>query len=286
MGVNTNPVTSRRRLGSELRRLRTVSGMTSQQVAACLLISQPKISLLENGHRLIKPRDVRDLCRLYGVQDQQLLDDLMRLAGDSSLPGWWNSYDDIPYSTYIGLEAEATTIRTYEPLVIPGLLQTPGYARAVIAGTAPHATAEQIATRLAVRLRRQDRLNAPGDPLRLRAVLDESVLRRVVGSREIMREQLEHLSHLGSQPHITLRLLPYEAGAHPGVSGQFSLLDFADATHASTVYLERFAGDIYLENRSAVQPYDALYARLLAEALCPDDTCQFITRAVKTYIGR
>ncbi|WP_405486541.1 helix-turn-helix domain-containing protein [Streptomyces sp. NBC_00096] len=285
MGVNTNPVTSRRRLGSELRRLRKISGMTTQQVAACLLISQPKISLLENGHRLIKPRDVRDLCRLYGVQDEQLLDDLMRLAGDSSVQGWWDAYGDIPYGTYIGLEAEAAGIRTYEALVIPGLLQTPGYARAVIAGTVPHATAEQIATRLAVRLRRQDRLNTPGDPLRLQAVLDESALRRVVGSREIMREQLEHLNHLGSQPHITLQLLPYEAGAHPGVSGQFSLLDFADSTNASMVYLERLASDLYLENRSAAQPYSDLYARLQAEALCPDDTRQFITQAVKAYIG-
>lgn len=189
--------------------------MTTPQVAESLLISQPKISLMENGRRRIKPRDVRDLCGLYGVQDQQLVDQLMRLARESGQQGWWNAYGDIPYGAYIGLEAEAVAIRCYEPLVIPGLLQTPAYARAVIAGTIPQATAEQAATRLQVRLRRQRRLGAQGNPLRLWAVLDESVLRRAVGSREVMREQLEHLTHLGAQPHITVQVLPHDVGRTP-----------------------------------------------------------------------
>ncbi|WP_051833353.1 helix-turn-helix domain-containing protein [Streptomyces katrae] len=285
MGVTINPTVSRRRLGSELRRLRQASGMTTQQVAERLLISQPKISLLENGHRLIKPRDVRDLCQLYGVQDQRLVGDLMQLAGESGRKGWWNTYGDIAHGAYIGLEAEASAIRTYEPLVIPGLLQTPAYARAVIAGTIPHATADQTATRLQVRLRRQDRLGTPDNPLRLWAVLDESALRRVVGSREVMREQLEHLTQLGAQPHITVQVLLHEAGAHPGVSGQFSLLEFADATDVSVVYLERFTSDLYLEKRSDVRLYGDMYAHLQAQALSPDSTRQFITEAIKAYVG-
>ncbi|THA59137.1 helix-turn-helix transcriptional regulator [Streptomyces sp. A1136] len=283
MGVDINPTVIRRRLGSELRRLRQAGGMTTQQVAERLLISQPKISLLENGRRLIKPRDVRDLCRLYGVHDQRLVDDLMRLAGESGRQGWWNTYGDIPYGAYIGLEAEATAIRTYEPLVIPGLLQTPAYAREVIAGTIPQATVEQAATRLRVRLRRQGRLGVGGDPLRLWAVLDESALRRVVGSREIMREQLEHLTHLGARPHITVQVLPHGVGAHPGVSGQFSLLEFADATDASVVYLERFTSDLYLEKRSDVRLYSDLYAHVQARALSPQRTVQFITETLKAY---
>lgn len=285
MGVDINPTVIRRRLGSELRRLRQAGGMTTQQVAERLLISQPKISLLENGRRLIKPRDVRDLCRLYGVDDQRLVDDLMRLAGESGRQGWWNTYGDIPYGAYIGLEAEATAIRTYEPLVIPGLLQTPAYARAVIAGTIPQATVEQAATRLRVRLRRQDRLGVGGDPLRLWAVLDESALRRVVGSREIMREQLEHLTHLGARPHITVQVLPHGVGAHPGVSGQFSLLEFADATDASVVYLERFTSDLYLEKRSDVRLYSDLYAHVQARALSPQRTVRFVTEILKAYAG-
>ncbi|MCX5196085.1 helix-turn-helix domain-containing protein [Streptomyces sp. NBC_00249] len=283
MGVNVNPTVSRRRLGSELRRLREISGMTTQQVAERLLISQPKISLLENGRRLVKARDVRDLCGLYGVQDQRRVDHLMQLARESGQQGWWNSYGDIPYGAYIGLEAEAVAIRSYESMVIPGLLQTPAYARAVIAGTIPHATAEQAATRLQVRLRRQSRLAAPRNPLRLWAVLDESALWRVVGSREVMREQLDHLIHLGAQPHITLQVLPHDVGAHPGVSGQFALLEFADANDVSVVYLERFTSDLYLEKASDVLLYRNMYAHLQAQALSPDHARHFIGEAVKAY---
>ncbi|MFE9221844.1 helix-turn-helix domain-containing protein [Streptomyces lavendulae] len=285
MSGTVNPTVSRRRLGSELRRLREISGMTTQQVAERLLISQPKISLLENGRRLAKPRDVRDLCGLYGVKDQRRVDHLMQLSRESGQQGWWNSYGDIPYGPYIGLEAEAASIRIYEPSVIPGLLQTPAYARAVIAGTIPHVTAEQAGARLQVRLRRQDRLGAPRDPLRLWAVLDESALRRVVGSREVMREQLGHLTRLGAQPHITVQVLPHGVGAHPGVSGQFSLLEFADAADMSVVYLERFTSDVYLEKRSDVRLYRDMYAHLQARALSPDNTRHFIDEAINSYAG-
>ncbi|MFF7500564.1 helix-turn-helix domain-containing protein [Streptomyces lavendulae] len=285
MSGTVNPTVSRRRLGSELRRLREISGMTTQQVAERLLISQPKISLLENGRRLAKPRDVRDLCGLYGVKDQRRVDHLMQLSRESGQQGWWNSYGDIPYGPYIGLEAEAASIRLYEPSVIPGLLQTPAYARAVIAGTIPHVTAEQAGARLQVRLRRQDRLGAPRDPLRLWAVLDESALRRVVGSRGVMREQLGHLTRLGAQPHITVQVLPHGVGAHPGVSGQFSLLEFADAADMSVVYLERFTSDVYLEKRSDVRLYRDMYAHLQARALSPDNTRHFIDEAINSYAG-
>lgn len=285
VGVTLNPTVSRRRLGSELRRLREISGMTTQQVAARLLISQPKISLLENGRRLIKPRDVRDLCALYGVRDQRRVDHLMRMAQESGQQGWWNAYEDITYGAYIGLEAEAAAIRIYEPLVIPGLLQTPAYARAVIAGTIPHATAEQATARLQVRMRRQDQLRAPGNPLRLWVVLDESALRRGVGSREVMREQLDHLTRLSAQPHITMQVLPHDVGAHPGVSGQFALLEFVDAADVGVVYLERFTSDLYLEKRSDVRRYSDMYAHLQAQALSPDRTRNFIEEAVKAYAG-
>ncbi|MER7511467.1 helix-turn-helix transcriptional regulator [Streptomyces lavendulae] len=285
MSGTVNPTVSRRRLGSELRRLREISGMTTQQVAERLLISQPKISLLENGRRLAKPRDVRDLCGLYGVKDQRRVDHLMQLSRESGQQGWWNSYGDIPYGPYIGLEAEAASIRLYEPSVIPGLLQTPAYARAVIAGTIPHVTAEQAGARLQVRLRRQDRLGAPRDPLRLWAVLDESALRRVVGSREVMREQLGHLTRLGAQPHITMQVLPHGVGAHPGVSGQFSLLEFADAADMGVVYLERFTSDVYLEKGSDVRLYRDMYAHLQARALSPDNTRHLIDEAINSYAG-
>ncbi|MGW5401967.1 helix-turn-helix domain-containing protein [Streptomyces sp. NPDC003952] len=285
MAANGNPTVRRRRLGAELRRLRLARGLTSTQVAEQLLISQPKISLLENGRRAIKSRDVRDLCGLYGVTDQQVIDALMRMATESNRQGWWVACGEVPYAVYIGLETEASSIRSYEPLVIPGLLQTPAYARAVIEETIPLATAEQIATRLEVRLRRQHRAHHPARPFRLWVVLDESALRRVVGSPEIMREQLEFLNHLGAQPHITVQVLPHSVGAHPGVSGQFSILHFSDAPGPGTVYLERFTSDLYLENRSDVQHYSVMYDHLQAQALNPDSTRHFITRATEELLA-
>ncbi|AWZ05228.1 MULTISPECIES: helix-turn-helix transcriptional regulator [unclassified Streptomyces] len=285
MAVNGNPTVRRRRLGAELRRLRLASGLTSTQVAERLLISQPKISHLENGRRAIKPRDVRDLCGLYGVTDQQVIDSLMRMASESDRQGWWVAFGEVPYAVFIGLETEASSIRTYEPLVIPGLMQTPAYAAAVIAETIPQATPEQIATRLEVRLRRQHRFHHPARPLSLWVVLDESALRRVVGSPAIMREQLEHLSSLSTQPYITVQVLPHGVGAHPGISGQFSLLHFTDAPGAGTVYLERFTSDLYLEKRSDVERYSGMYEHLQAQALDPDSTRQFITRATEIHTG-
>ncbi|MFD9303538.1 helix-turn-helix domain-containing protein [Streptomyces sp. NPDC060048] len=280
MAVNGNPTVRRRRLGAELRRLRLACGLTSTQVAERLLISQPKISHLENGRRAIKPRDVRDLCALYGVTDPRAVDSLMRMATESDQQGWWVACGEVPYAVYIGLETEASSLRTYEPLVIPGLLQTPAYARAVIEETIPQATPEQITVRHEVRLRRQSRAHHPARPFRLWVVLDESALRRVVGSPQIMREQLEYLHRLGAQPHITVQVLPHSAGAHPGVTGQFSILDFPDAA-TGTVYLERFTSDLYLEKRSDVQQYRIMYDHLQAQALNLEQTRHFITRAAR-----
>ncbi|MEU9107202.1 helix-turn-helix transcriptional regulator [Streptomyces xanthophaeus] len=286
MAVNENPTVRRRRLGAELRRLRLARGLTSTQVAERLLISQPKISHLENGRRAIKPRDVRDLCALYGVTDPQVVGSLMRMATESERHGWWVACGDVPYALYIGLETEASSLRAYEPLVIPGLLQTPAYARAVIEETIPQVTPEQIAVRHEVRLRRQSRAHHPARPFRLWVVLDESALRRVVGSPQIMREQLEYLNRLGAQPHITVQVLPHDAGAHPGVSGQFSILGFPDAPGAGTVYLERFTSDLYLEKRSDVQHYSTMYDHLQAQALNPEHTRHFITRAADEVVLR
>ncbi len=283
VAANSNPTVRRRRLGAELRRLRLDSGLKSAEVAERLMVSQPKISHLENGNRAISPRDVRDLCALYGVTDPQVVDSLMQMARESGQQGWWHAYGDIPQNVYIALETDATSLHTYEPMVIPALLQTPAYAHAIIEETIPQLAVEQAATRLKVRLRRQHRIYNPASPLRLWAVLDESVLRRAIGSPDIMREQLEHLNALGTEPHITVQILPYAVGAHPGLSGQFSILKFADAPGA-VVYLERFTSDLYLEKHSDVRHYSVLHDHLQAQALDPDSSRDFITDVTKTYI--
>ncbi|MFF3432267.1 helix-turn-helix domain-containing protein [Streptomyces sp. NPDC002602] len=286
MSAKQNPTIRRITLGAELRRLRMACGLTGMQVADQLLISQPKISLMETGRRAISPRDVRDLCRLYGVVDQQVVGALMRMASESKRRGWWVAYGDVPYAAYIGLETEASSIRSYEPLLIPGLLQTPAYAAAVVSETIPRPTSEQASARLEVRMRRQHRAHHPARPLRLWVVLDESVLHRVVGGPDTMREQLEHLNQLGAQPHITVQVLPHDAGAHPGVSGQFSLLHFTGEPDTGTVYLERLTSDLYLEKRADVQRYGVVYDHLRAQALSPEDTAHLITRTIKVHAGR
>ncbi|MFF8280094.1 helix-turn-helix domain-containing protein [Streptomyces lateritius] len=282
MAANNNPTVRGRRLGAELRRLRVASGLTGTQVAAHLLVSQAKVSHMETGRRAVSPRDVRDLCRLYGVTDQNVVDSLMELARESSRQGWWHAYGDIPHSVYVGLETEAASIHTFEAMVIPGLLQTPAYAAAVIEETIPLVTVEQAAARLRVRLRRQHRIYDPSRRLRLWVVLDESALRRIVGSREIMREQLEHLHTLSTEPHITVQILPHTAGAHPGLSGQFSLLRFPDSREA-VVYLEKFTSGLCLERPADVQQYNARYAHLQTQALSPGHTRHFITDTIKVY---
>ncbi|WP_393072204.1 DUF5753 domain-containing protein [Streptomyces sp. LN704] len=170
------------------------------------------------------------------------------------------------------------------PMMIPGLLQTPAYAQAVIEETLPEISAEQAAARLKVRMRRQHRIYDPGRPLRLWVVLDESVLHRVVGSPEIMREQLEHLKALSTELHISVQVLPYTAGAHPGLPGQFSILGFADSAQTGVVHLERFTSDLYLEKPSDVQHYSAIQDHLQARALAPADSRDFITDATKALI--
>ncbi|MCP3768759.1 MULTISPECIES: helix-turn-helix domain-containing protein [Streptomyces] len=283
MASNVNPTVRRRRLGQELRRLRELKGMTAEEVAERLLVSQSKISRLENGRRSISQRDVRDLCGVYEVEDQRIVESLMQMAKDSRQQGWWHAFGDIPYSVYIGLETDAESLRVYEPQIITGLLQTGAYAEAIIRGGSPEASEQENDKRVEVRLRRQSRITAETDPLRLWVVLDEASLRRVVGSRQIMREQLEHVMELSQQPHITVQVLPFEVGAHSGINGQYSILEFADAADSSVVYIEGVTSDLYLEKPHDVQKYTVMYEHLRAQALNVEQSRQLVERLAKEY---
>ncbi|AIA04185.1 MULTISPECIES: helix-turn-helix domain-containing protein [Streptomyces] len=283
MASNVNPTVRRRRLGQELRRLREDKGLTAEQVAERLLVSQSKISRLENGRRSISQRDVRDLCGVYEVDDRRIVDSLMQMAKDSRQQGWWHAFGDIPYSVYIGLETEAASLRTYESLLVPGLLQTPGYAEAVIPGAVPELAPEDLEKRIQVRMRRQDRVRDQERPLRLWIVLDESALRRVVGSHLVMREQLEHLVEVSTLPHVTVQVLPYDTGAHAGMSGTFSILEFDDAADSSVVYIEGVTSDLYLEKTNDVHKYTIMYEHLRAQALSADASREFIAEAAKRH---
>ncbi|MFF2331213.1 MULTISPECIES: helix-turn-helix domain-containing protein [unclassified Streptomyces] len=283
MPSNVNPTVRRRRLGQELRRLRELKGMTAEEVAERLLVSQSKISRLENGRRSISQRDVRDLCGVYEVEDHRVVESLMQMAKDSRQQGWWHAFGDIPYSVYIGLETDAESLRVYEPQVVPGLLQTRSYAEALIHGALPEAPPSDIDKRVSVRARRQDRVTDPERPLRLWAVIDESALRRLVGGKQVMIEQLEHLLELSHLPHVTVQVLPFDMGAHPGINGQYAVLEFPDAADSSVVYIEGVTSDLYLEKANDVQRYSVMYEHLRAQALNAEQTRTFIGRIVKEY---
>ncbi|MGW6140103.1 helix-turn-helix domain-containing protein [Streptomyces sp. NPDC055144] len=283
MASNVNPTVRRRRLGQELRRLRELKGMTAEEVAERLLVSQSKISRLENGRRSISQRDVRDLCGVYEVEDHRIVDSLMQMAKDSRQQGWWHSFGDIPYSVYIGLETDAASLRVYDPQVVPGLLQTRAYAETLITGALPETTPTDIDKRVQVRVRRQERIAAPDNPLRLWTVLDESALRRVVGSRAVMREQLEHLVEQSQLPHVTVQVIPFDMGAHPGLNGQYAILEFPDAADSSVVYIEGVTSDLYLEKANDVQKYSVMYEHLRAQALNVEQSRQFIAKIAQDY---
>ncbi|NGO79428.1 helix-turn-helix domain-containing protein [Streptomyces sp. YC504] len=283
MASNVNPTVRRRRLGQELRRLRELKGMTAEEVAERLLVSQSKISRLENGRRSISQRDVRDLCGVYEVEDHRIVDSLMQMAKDSRQQGWWHAFGDIPYSVYIGLETDAASLRVYDPQVVPGLLQTRGYAEALITGALPETQQSDIDKRVQVRVRRQERIQAADNPLRLWTVLDEAALKRIVGNKQLMIEQLEHLVEMSHLPHVTVQVIPFEMGAHPGVNGQYAILEFPDTADSSVVYIEGVTSDLYLEKANDVHKYSVMYEHLRAQALNVEQTRQFITEIAKEY---
>ena len=284
MASNVNPTVRRRRLGQELRRLRELKGMTAEEVAERLLVSQSKISRLENGRRSISQRDVRDLCGVYEVEDQRMVDSLMEMAKDSRQQGWWHAFGDVPYSVYIGLETDAASLRVYDPQVVPGLLQTRQYAEALISGALPETAQAEIDKRVQVRMRRQERVSSGENPLRLWSVMDESALRRVVGGRELMRAQLEHLVEQSQLPHVTVQVIPFEMGAHPGLNGQYAILEFPDTADSSVVYIEGVTSDLYLEKPNDVQKYSVMYEHLRAQALNVEQSRQFIADIAKGYV--
>ncbi|MFJ5832373.1 helix-turn-helix domain-containing protein [Streptomyces sp. NPDC093089] len=283
MASSVNPTVRRRRLGQELRKLREAKNMTAEQVAERLLVSQSKISRLENGRRSISQRDVRDLCGVYEVEDERMVDSLMQMAKDSRQQGWWHAFGDIPYSVYIGLETDAESLRMYESQIIPGLLQTPAYAEAVISGAMPESTPADIEKRVTVRTRRQERIRDEERPLRLWAVIDEGALHRIVGSRQLMVQQLEHLIEQSHLPHVTVQVIPFEMGAHPGISGQYSILEFPDTSDSSVVYIEGVTSDLYLEKAQDVSKYSVMYEHLRAQALNVDQTREFIAKMAKKH---
>jgi transcriptional regulator with XRE-family HTH domain len=278
-----NPTLRGRRLAMELQRRREATGMSREEVARQLEWSTSTLFRIETGRSLPQPGNVRTLLELYGVTGPER-DGLIQLTRDARQPGWWHSFRDVlpnPYEVYIGLEAGAASIRNFEPIVIPGLLQTGDYARAMFRNGPRELDRDEVERRVEVRLARQEILARDNRP-RLWAVIDEAVIRRLVGGTEVMRGQLHHLANIAQQGKTTIQVVPYRAGAHAGTTGPFVILDFEEPTDPAVVYVETLAGDIYLEERPDVNRYTLAFDRLVAAALHPDDSVRLIEQAADT----
>jgi transcriptional regulator with XRE-family HTH domain len=278
--TGSSPTVRRRELGALLRALRSEKGWTAEQVASRLLISSSKVSRLETGQRGASARDIRDLCDLYEVGGEQR-QHLMELANEGKQRAWWQPLG-LPYSTYVGLEAEAESISDYGVGNMPGLLQTPDYAREIVRAAVPKWVPEVVEQRVEGRIARQQHLFSEGAP-RFDAVVDESVLHRVVGNPTIMRAQLERLLELADLPHVTLRVVPYDAGALPSGNNKFIILRFAQPIVPDVVFIEGLTGDLYLEEPHDVEIYNTTFRTLTQLAAEPDITRDIIMTMIASY---
>ena len=277
-----SPTIRRRRLALELRRLRETAGLTCEQVAEHLECSASKISRVETGRVSVSPRDVRDMLDLYDVPGEQR-ERLVQLARDSRQKGWWHAFSDtmLPqFATYLGLESAASEIRIYEVNLIPGLLQTEDYARAVIRAGMMNSPSEDVERSVALRMARQPAVTRD-DPPKVWAVMDEAALRRRVGGASLMRMQLEHLLTQAQLPNVAVQVIPFAGGAHPAMGRPFVILVFPDRVDTDVVYLEDLTSSLYLEDVAEVDRYNVFFNHLRATALSFADSSALIASVLK-----
>jgi transcriptional regulator with XRE-family HTH domain len=270
------PTRRRRLLGVELRRLREDAGLTIDRVAEALECSQSKVSRIETGQVSATPRDVRDMLGLYRVDDARL-EAMVQVAREARQRGWWQRFVDVPdgVPAYVGLETAATSIDIYMALIVPALLQTADYARAVIAAVRPDLPTRELDRRVELRMRRQALLDQERPPA-LRVLLDDTVLRRPVGGAAVMAAQRRRLLADADRPAVTLRVLATEAGAHAGMDGPFTIFGFPAAAERDVVALDSAADALYLEEPEDVARYRRVFELLLPAALPPAASAELI----------
>jgi len=270
-------------LGAQLRRLREAAEITPEQAGYEIRASRSKISRMEHGRVGFKQRDVADLLTLYGVTDERTRSGILSLAQQANTQGWWRQYGDILpdwFEAYLGLEAAATLIRTFELQFVHGLFQTEAYARAVTVLGHRAAPADEIDRRVSLRMKRQDLLEDHDAP-RVWSVMDEAALRRPVGGRHVMREQLNRLIEVAALPRITVQVVPFRRGGHAGAGGSFTVLRFEQPDLPDVAYIEQLTSALYLERRTDVDHYLEVMNRLSAEALTPIGTVRFLREIIR-----
>ena len=278
---SAGPTVQRLVLGGHLRRLREEASITTEQAAGAIRGSHSKISRMEHGRVGFKDRDIADLLTLYGVTSGEEREVLLKLAREANTPGWWQGYSDIlPHwvEPYFGLEAAASIIRIYELQFVPGLLQTADYARAIIRlGNA--STEEDVTRRAEARIARQEILTRENPP-RLWAVMDEGALRRSLGGKAVMREQIRHLARMCEHPAVTLQILPFQVGGHPAMGGPFTILRYSEPDLRDVVYIEQLTSALYLDKVAEVDSYLEVMEQLCLQAEPASKTPQLLKAAL------
>ncbi len=277
-GPGTGPTVLRMLLGAQLRRLRESSGVTREGAGWEIRASESKISRMELGRVGFKERDVADLLTLYGVTAPEEREALLKLARDANSPGWWHRYGDVLpswFQSYLGLEAAAVLIRSYEVQFVPGLLQTREYARAVVLLGHGRAAPAEIERRVALRMQRQRLLHRERPP-QLWAVVDEAALRRPIGGPRVMRDQVAALIEATKSPNIRLQVIPFAAGGHAAAGGAFTILRFGDQELPDVVYIEQLTSALYLDKRDDLDYYAVAMERLCVEAEPPERTPEIL----------
>ena len=280
---NGGPMVRRLQLGARLRNLRMAAGVARDQAGYAIRGSESKISRMELGRVGFKERDVVDLLKLYGIEDEAEHARLLELAREANTPGWWHAYGDVLttwFQNYLDLEQAAELIRTYEVQFVPGLLQTDNYARAVIMLGNGITTAEDIDRRAELRMARKQLL-ARKDPPRLWAVIDEAVLQRQIGGPDVLREQIEALLEASTLRNVRLQVMPFRSGGHAATGGAFSILRFPDQELPDVVYIEHLTSALYLDKNEDVDQYAAAMGRLFIEAEHPDKTPDLLRLALR-----
>lgn len=289
----TGSTVPRRQLGRYLRDLRNRQHITVKVAAEQLEWSEAKIWRIETGQTSLRSHDVEIMCRIYAAPPD-LTQALMGLAKETKARGWWHAYGDVipeNFDVYLGLEEAAAQLAWYEPELVPGLLQTADYARAVIEADKPHVDAEEISRRVALRIERQALIRRPTVPLALRVVLNESILRRPVGGRETMAAQLGALADTAGLPNVRLRVVPFSAGLHNGLmTGPFVILRFpangdGSDSEPPTVYVDGYTGDLYLDKPAEVEQYATAFEAIWSAALDEIASSTLIRASVKELSG-
>jgi transcriptional regulator with XRE-family HTH domain len=281
--VTMGPTVRRRRLGSELRRLREDHSIKLEEVAERLGVAASTLSRIETGKAPTKSVYLTAMLEMYGVTDPGQRQILVDMAREGHRKGWWSVYDDVlptGFGIYVGLEAEAAGLRSFEGEVVQGLFQTPDYARAILREVQVRDTDEQVERLVDLRMKRQEVLDR-NPALDVWMILDEAVVRRTIGGPEVMRDQLARLVEASKKPNVTLQVLPFSSGSHAGLRGPFSILEFPERADPDVAYVESVAGIIYLEKEREVRTAAEAFDRLRAAALSPGQSTDLIFDAAK-----